>query len=61
MKAELVHSVNEDLSLIGGCSFASHPSTFSSLAVSFLKYTQLLKPVVLYFSFMIQGVLSVWV
>ncbi|PWA69621.1 Syntaxin/epimorphin, conserved site-containing protein [Artemisia annua] len=34
VKAKLVHSVNVDLSLIGGCSFASHPSAFASLASS---------------------------
>lgn len=33
LKAELVHSVHEDLNLIGGCSLASHPSAFASLSV----------------------------
>ncbi|PWA69917.1 hypothetical protein CTI12_AA279870 [Artemisia annua] len=38
VKAELVHAVNEDLSLIGGCSFASHPSAFASLALGRSKW-----------------------
>ncbi|KAL8195446.1 hypothetical protein R6Q57_025849 [Mikania cordata] len=33
LKAELVHSVNEDLNLIGGCSLTSHPSAFVSLSL----------------------------
>lgn len=36
VKAEVVHSVNENLNLIGGCSLASHPSAFASLSVCFL-------------------------
>ncbi|KAD6794446.1 hypothetical protein E3N88_05342 [Mikania micrantha] len=33
LKAELVHSLNEELSLIGGCSLVSQPSAFASLSV----------------------------
>lgn len=36
LKAELVHSIKEELSLIGGCSLVSQPSAFASLSVSFL-------------------------
>ncbi|KAI3497180.1 hypothetical protein L1887_39606 [Cichorium endivia] len=38
VKAEVVHSVNEDLNLIGGCSLASHPSAFASLSVGRSKW-----------------------
>ncbi|XAR56442.1 hypothetical protein NMG60_11036933 [Bertholletia excelsa] len=34
LKAEFIHSVNEELSLICGCSLKSHPSAFASLSVS---------------------------
>ncbi|KAI3804858.1 hypothetical protein L1987_26710 [Smallanthus sonchifolius] len=38
LKAELVHSVNDDLNLIGGCSLTSHPSAFASLSVGRSKW-----------------------
>ncbi|XP_024958864.1 uncharacterized protein LOC112499819 [Cynara cardunculus var. scolymus] len=38
VKAELVHSVNEKLNLIGGYSLTSHPSAFASLSVGRSKW-----------------------
>ncbi|KAI7746676.1 hypothetical protein M8C21_018288 [Ambrosia artemisiifolia] len=38
LKAELVHSLNEELSLIGGCSLASHPTAFASLSLGRSKW-----------------------
>ncbi|KAK9076262.1 hypothetical protein SSX86_004595 [Deinandra increscens subsp. villosa] len=38
LTAELVHSLNEELSLIGGCSFVSHPSAFASLSLGRSKW-----------------------
>nr|XP_043627380.1 uncharacterized protein LOC122598995 [Erigeron canadensis] len=38
LKAEVVHSVNEDLNLIGGCSLASLPSAFASLSLGRSKW-----------------------
>ncbi|XP_071730092.1 uncharacterized protein [Rutidosis leptorrhynchoides] len=38
VKAEVVHSVKEDLNLIGGCSFTSHPSAFASVSVGRSKW-----------------------
>lgn len=35
MRTELIHSVNEELSLICGCAFTSHPSAFASVSVSY--------------------------
>ncbi|KAG5551546.1 hypothetical protein RHGRI_009824 [Rhododendron griersonianum] len=32
MRTELIHSVNEELSLICGCAFTSHPSAFASVS-----------------------------
>lgn len=34
LRAELIHSVKEQLSLICGCAFTTHPSAFASVAVS---------------------------
>lgn len=34
LRAELIHSVNEDLSLICGCAYTIHPSAFASISVS---------------------------
>lgn len=33
--AELIHSMKEQLNLICGCAFMTHPSAFASVAVSF--------------------------
>ncbi|XP_050371092.1 uncharacterized protein LOC126789075 [Argentina anserina] len=38
LQAELIHSVKEQLSLICGCSFATHPSAFASVAVGRSKW-----------------------
>ncbi|KAK1431040.1 hypothetical protein QVD17_14240 [Tagetes erecta] len=38
LKAEVVHSVNEDLNLIAGCSLTSHPSAFASLSLGRSKW-----------------------
>ncbi|KAJ9537774.1 hypothetical protein OSB04_030507, partial [Centaurea solstitialis] len=38
VKAEVVHSLNEELSLIGGCCFVSHPCAFASLSVGRSKW-----------------------
>ncbi|XP_071717093.1 uncharacterized protein [Rutidosis leptorrhynchoides] len=38
LKAELVHSLNEELSVIGGCSFVSHPSAYASLSLGRSKW-----------------------
>lgn len=35
LRAELIHSVNEDLSLICGCAYTIHPSAFASISVSY--------------------------
>ncbi|KAL8248101.1 hypothetical protein R6Q59_004969 [Mikania micrantha] len=40
LKAELVHSVNENLNLIGGCSLTSHPSAFVSLSLGRSKWNE---------------------
>lgn len=34
LRAELIHSVKEQLSLILGCAFVTHPSAFASISVS---------------------------
>ena len=34
LRAELIHSVKEQLSLICGCAFVTHPSAFASISVS---------------------------
>ncbi|GFY99180.1 hypothetical protein Acr_13g0005810 [Actinidia rufa] len=34
LQAELIHSVNKELSLIYGCTFMSHPSAFASLSLA---------------------------
>uniref|UniRef100_A0A2P2LHN2 Uncharacterized protein n=1 Tax=Rhizophora mucronata TaxID=61149 RepID=A0A2P2LHN2_RHIMU len=34
LRAELIHSVNDQLSLICGCAYMTHPSVFASLSVS---------------------------
>jgi hypothetical protein len=34
LRAELIHSVKEQLSLIVGCAFVTHPSAFASISVS---------------------------
>lgn len=34
MRAEVVHSVREELSLICGCALATHPSAYASISVS---------------------------
>ncbi|CAL5390988.1 unnamed protein product [Camellia sinensis] len=38
LQAELIHSVNEELSLICGCAFMSHPSAFASLSLGRSKW-----------------------
>ncbi|XP_076882949.1 uncharacterized protein LOC143531567 [Bidens hawaiensis] len=38
LKAELVHSLNEELSLIGGCCLVSHPTAFASLSLGRSKW-----------------------
>ncbi|KAJ0700905.1 hypothetical protein HanOQP8_Chr10g0373341 [Helianthus annuus] len=38
LKAELVHSLNEELSLIGGCSLVSHPTAFASVSLGRSKW-----------------------
>lgn len=38
LKAELVHALNEEVSLIGGCSIASHPCAFASLSLGRSKW-----------------------
>lgn len=35
LRAELIHSVKEQLNLICGCSFMTHPSAFASISVSY--------------------------
>ena len=37
LRAELIHSVNEDLSLICGCAYTIHPSAFASISVSYFQ------------------------
>lgn len=34
VRAEIVHSVREELSLICGCALATHPSAYASVSVS---------------------------
>ncbi|KAF7145902.1 hypothetical protein RHSIM_Rhsim04G0036400 [Rhododendron simsii] len=38
MRTELIHSVNEELSLICGCAFTSHPSAFASVSLGRSKW-----------------------
>lgn len=35
LRAELIHSVKEELNLICGCAFTPHPSVFASISVSY--------------------------
>ncbi|KAK9907146.1 hypothetical protein M0R45_002391 [Rubus argutus] len=38
LRAEVIHSVKEQLSLICGCAFTTHPSAFASVAVGRSKW-----------------------
>ncbi|RVX03878.1 hypothetical protein CK203_021770 [Vitis vinifera] len=38
LRAELIHSVNEDLSLICGCAYTIHPSAFASISLGRSKW-----------------------
>uniref|UniRef100_A0A2P2LHN1 Uncharacterized protein LOC8270411 isoform X1 n=1 Tax=Rhizophora mucronata TaxID=61149 RepID=A0A2P2LHN1_RHIMU len=38
LRAELIHSVNDQLSLICGCAYMTHPSVFASLSVGRSKW-----------------------